>query len=264
MIDVRGHRALVTGGTQGIGRAIAVALASAGADIVVHGLRVDDEARSTQRLCEAAGAHVALIEADLTGPTADVADRVFEQARQALPDIDILVNNAGGCLDTRPFLELDHETFERTMRLNVAAPFFLTQRFARAWVAQEVDGRVLFVGSINGRLAEPGHAAYDTSKGAVEMMVRTLCVSLAPHGIRVNGVAPGLVYTPLTSAFLDDPQALAWMQLHTPNRQVPGPEVCGDAAVYLVSDAAAHVHGQMLLIDGGMSAWQQPAPPVGS
>ena len=81
---------------------------------------------------------------------------------------------------------------------------------------------MLFTGSINGRLAESNHAAYDTSKGAVETMVKTLCVSLAPKGIRVNGMAPGLVRTPLTDAFLSDPKAMAWMQMHTPNGAVPG------------------------------------------
>jgi NAD(P)-dependent dehydrogenase (short-subunit alcohol dehydrogenase family) len=116
------------------------------------------------------------------------------------------------------------------------------------------------VGSINGRLAEPTHSAYDTSKGAVEMMVRTLCVELAPHQIRVNGIAPGLFRTPLTSAALEDPKFLRWMQQHTPNGQVPEADVAADAAVFLLSDAAAHIHGQMLMIDGGMSVWQQPNP----
>ena len=82
-------------------------------------------------------------------------------------------------------------------------------QFARDWIARSVQGRVLFTGPINGRLAAPNHAAYDTSKGAVEMMVKTLCVSLAPKGIRVNGMAPGLVRTPLTEAFLSDPKAMA-------------------------------------------------------
>jgi NAD(P)-dependent dehydrogenase (short-subunit alcohol dehydrogenase family) len=105
------------------------------------------------------------------------------------------------------------------------------------------------------------HAAYDTSKGAIEAMVRTLCVSLAPRGIRVNGIAPGLVRTPLTASALDQPGVTEWMRLHTPNGQVPGAEVCGSAAAFLVSDQAWHIHGQMLLIDGGMSSWQQPDPP---
>jgi NAD(P)-dependent dehydrogenase (short-subunit alcohol dehydrogenase family) len=159
-----------------------------------------------------------------------------------------------------PYLELTVESFERTMRLNVAAYFFLTQLFARHWVHQSIAGRVLMIGSINGRLAEPTHAAYDTSKGAVEMMVKTLCVELAPYGIRVNGLAPGLFRTPLTAAALDNPRLAMWMQRHTPNGKIPGPEVAGEATAFLVSDAAEHIHGQMLLVDGGMSCWQQPDP----
>ena len=94
------------------------------------------------------------------------------------------------------------------------------------------------------------------------MMEKSLWVSLAPHGIRVNGLAPGLFKTPLTVPALEDGVLLEWMKQHTPNGQVPGPEVCAEAAVYLLSDAATHVHGHMMMVDGGMSAWQQPDPPV--
>ena len=151
---------------------------------------------------------------------------------------------------------MDWATYDRTMRLNVAAPFFLTQRFARHWVQNQVAGRVLMIGSINGRLAEPTHACYDTSKGAIDAMVRSLCVTLAPLGIRVNGLAPGLVRTPLTSIIDRDERFRRWMELHTPNQQVPHSDVCGGGAVFLCSDAAEHIQGQMLLVDGGMSWWQ--------
>jgi glucose 1-dehydrogenase len=258
-IDLAGHRVLVTGSTQGVGREIAMACARAGADVVLHGLEVDERARQTRRECEALGREVGLVEGDLSGPTEAAVQDLFEQAWELSPGIDLLVNNAGTCADV-PFLEMSLELFERTMRLNVYSYFFLTQTFARHWVQDEVAGRVLMVGSINGRLAEPAHAAYDTSKGAVEMMVRTLCVELAPYQIRVNGIAPGLFRTPLTAAALEDPKFLHWMQRHTPNGQVPDADVAGDAAVFLLSDAAAHIHGQMLLIDGGMSVWQQPDP----
>ncbi len=174
--------------------------------------------------------------------------------------IDILVNNAGCCFDLH-FLDTDLDAYEKTMRLNVAAPFFLSQRFARHWVDRGVAGSIVITGSINGRLAEPMQAAYDVSKGAVEMMVKTMCVELAPQGIRVNGMAPGLIYTPLSASALDQPGFRDWMQLHTPNQQVPGADVCGDVVVFLVSQAARHIHGQMIMVDGGMSAWQQPAPP---
>ncbi len=258
MVSLKGRRALITGATQGVGRAMAEAIARAGADLVLHGLRVDAHAEQARAACAAAGVRVELVDGDLASNPVEATARLFRDASTALPGIDLLVNNAGTCLDTMHFLDVSPELFARTMRLNVEAPFFLTQQFARDWVSRGVQGRVLFTGSINGRLAEPNHAAYDTSKGAVEMMVRTLCVALAPKGIRVNGVAPGLVRTPLTEAFLSDPKAMAWMQQHTPSGAVPGPEVCGDAAAFLLSDAAWHIHGQMLLVDGGMSVWQQP------
>jgi NAD(P)-dependent dehydrogenase (short-subunit alcohol dehydrogenase family) len=261
-IDLRGHKALVTGATQGVGQAMAEALARAGADVLIHGLNADEMAREAVAACRNAGVTAELVTADLSGPTETCVPQLFNQAVAIMPDIDILLNNAGTFIDT-PFLDMTLERYEYTMRLNVAAGYFLTQAFARRWIEQGVAGRVLFTGSINGMLAEPDHTAYDTSKGAVATMVKTLCVSLAPHNIRVNGLAPGLVRTPLTKAVDEDPALLRWMKLHTPNGQVPGPDVCGEAAAFLVSDAARHIHGQMLLVDGGMSIWQQPDPPKG-
>ncbi|MDG2381738.1 MAG: SDR family oxidoreductase [Pirellulaceae bacterium] len=257
MINLQGHRALVTGGTQGVGAAIAYSLAQAGADVVLHGLTIDEQAHATAAACRETGVEVGLIDGDLSGPTESAVQRVFEQAQTTLPGIDILINNAGTYADL-PFLDMTYQSFERTMRLNVFSYFFLSQAFSRQWVNDNTAGRILLIGSINGRLAEPTHSGYDTSKGAIEMMVKTLCVELAPHQIRVNGLAPGLFRTPLTSSALDQPGVLQWMQQHTPNGQVPGPEVAGAAAAFLVSDVADHIHGQMLLIDGGMSVWQQP------
>lgn len=260
MIHLQGHTALITGSTKGVGRSIAEAFARAGCHVVLHGRREGEESEAAVTACAAHGVEAQFITADLAGETEEVVDQLTEKAFNAAPQIDILVNNAGTYMD-QPFLEMDFETFAYTMRLNVASTFFLTQRFARRWVASQTAGRVLMVGSINGRLAEPVHAAYDTSKGAIEAMVKSLCVSLAPHNIRVNGMAPGLVRTPLTSIIDEDENFADWMELHTPNGQVPHSDVCGDAAVFLVSDGAQHVHGQMLLVDGGMSVWQQPDMP---
>ena len=147
------------------------------------------------------------VAADLMAETMPAVERLFADATAAMPGIDILVNNAGTYID-KPFLEMDWGTYDRTMRLNVASAYFLTQRFARQWIANKVAGRVLMIGSINGRLAEPTHSCYDTSKGAIDAMVRSLCVSLAPQNIRVNGLAPGLVRTPLTVG-------------HRPRRTIP-------------------------------------------
>ena len=260
MIDLKGHAALITGSTKGVGRAIAEAFATAGASVVLHGRRRDAEVERLLESCRARGVRAEFVTGDLSSATVPAVDDLFAQTLAVMPDVDILVNNAGTYID-KPYLEMDWETYEHTMRLNVAAPYFLTQRFARHWVEKKVGGRVLMIGSINGRLAEPTHSCYDSSKGAIEAMVKSLCVSLAPLNIRVNGLAPGLVRTPLTSIIDRDARFERWMCLHTPNGQVPGADVCGSGAVYLCSDDAWHVHGQMLLVDGGMSAWQQPDMP---
>jgi glucose 1-dehydrogenase len=260
MIDLKGHSALVTGSTKGVGRSIAEAFAAAGANIVIHGRNRDASAEEVLKNCAGRGVRAAFVAADMMGETIPVVERLFADATAAQIGIDILVNNAGTYID-RPFLEMDWQTYDRTMRLNVAAPYFLTQRFAQHWIKNKTAGRVLMIGSINGRLAEPTHSCYDTSKGAIDAMVRSLCVSLAPHNIRVNGLAPGLVRTPLTSIIDRDERFRRWMELHTPSGQVPHSDVCGSGAVYLCSDDAWHVHGQMLLVDGGMSAWQQPDMP---
>jgi len=259
-MDLTGHAALVTGSTQGVGRAVAIALAKAGADIVLHGLEPRAEVGDVISACEAEGAETHYITADLCGPTEDAVNNVFTQALDAQPKLDILVNNAGHHID-KPFEQMTVDRFERTMRLNVQVGYFLTQAFANHWIERGVSGRVLFTGSINGRLGEVDSTAYDTSKGAVEMMVKTLCIALAPRGVRVNGMAPGLVHSNATRWLKENPATEEWMAYHTPAGCVPEADVCGGAAVYLVSDEAAHTHGQMLLVDGGMSAWQQPDPP---
>ncbi len=267
--SLAGHAAFITGSTQGVGAAIAEALARAGADLCLHGLHADERAEATLTTCRSYGVRAHLITADLTAPGHSLAApgntlaaSLLEQVLELLPEVDLLVNNAGTYMDV-PFLQMPAERYWQTMRLNVDAPFFLTQAFARHWVAAGTAGRVLMTGSINGILAEPDHVAYDASKGAIAAMVRSLCVSLAPHNIRVNSMAPGLVRTPLTGAVLDsDADVAAWMRLHTPNGQLPDATVCGDTAVFLLSDAAAHIHGQTLLVDGGMSVWQQPDLPA--
>ena len=257
MIDLKGHSALITGSTKGVGRSIAEAFAAAGANVVLHGRSRDANAEEVLANCTRRGVRAEFVTGDLMAETIPTVERLFADALAAMPAIDILVNNAGTYIDL-PYLEMDWTTYDKTMKLNVAAPYFLTQRFARHWIANQTAGRVLLIGSINGRLAEPTHSCYDTSKGAIDAMVRSLCVSLAPHKIRVNGLAPGLVRTPLTSIIDRDERFRRWMELHTPSGQVPHSDVCGSGAVYLCSDDAWHVHGQMLLVDGGMSAWQQP------
>lgn len=252
------RKALITGGTQGVGAAIAKTLAQAGCDLIIHGLQEDEHSLNTQERCRSFDVSVQSVCGDLSGPFPACIDSMLDQI--PIDEVDLLVNNAGTFCD-KPFLDMDTRTFERTFALNVSAGYFLTQAFARHWIAQSKSGRVLFTGSINGELAEPNHTAYDASKGAVQAMVKSLCVALAPHGVRVNSLAPGLVVTPLTAGALEDKDTMKWMELHTPNGRVPGPDSCGAAALFLLSDEAEHVHGQTILVDGGMSVWQQPDLP---
>ena len=257
---LHGRRLLVTGGTSGIGAAIAEAACHAGADVVIVGLQDDASAQATLAACRRTGREATLLTADLSKRPDRWVDDLVDDAEQR-GTIDTLVNNAGIYAEG-DFLEVTPAMYQRTMNINVASGFFLTQAIARRWVSRSIAGRVLFTGSVNGLLAEPDHAAYDTSKGAVAAMVRSLCVALAPRGIRVNSIAPGLIRTPLTADAIDAGGLGDWMRRHTPNGQIPGPQSCVGAALFLLSDAAEHVHGQTLYVDGGISAWQQPDPPA--
>lgn len=257
-----GRSALITGGTQGVGAAIAWSLAKAGVHLVLHGLQEDAASLATIERCRSCGVRVSPLYCNLWQPLETIQHEVAEQAIELEPNLCMLVNNAGVFID-KSFLEMDEQTFDRTFDLNVKVGYFLTQTFAKRWIAKSVSGRVLFTASINGMLSEADHTAYDASKGAISSLVRSLCVALAHRNIRVNAIAPGLVRTPLTDQVLSrDADALRWMQLHTPNHRVPDASVCGPMASFLLSDDAEHIHGQTIYIDGGMSAWQQPDLPT--
>lgn len=261
MIDLSGHLALVTGSTQGVGAAVAESLCRSGCEVILHGLREDEAAKATLQRCRQFQPGTSLVCCDLDDGLDAIVKSLFHDRMQSGRVPDLLVNNAGVFID-QPYLEMDPRTLDRTFHINVRVPYFLTQAYARYWVACGTAARVLMTGSINGLLAEPTHTAYDASKAALAGLVRSLCVALAPHRIRVNAIAPGLVRTPLTNQVLNHDIAMRrWMEWHTPNGSVPSAEVCGPMAAFLLSDLAEHIHGQTIYIDGGMSCWQQPDPP---
>jgi NAD(P)-dependent dehydrogenase (short-subunit alcohol dehydrogenase family) len=258
-MTLAGRTAFVTGASSGIGRAITERYAREGAAVVAHGRDASALALVVDR-CTALGAPAAgALVADLGAADFDAA-ALAAQALAAAPGIDVFVSCAGAYFDV-PFLEMDAERFDRTWRLNVRAGYLLAVQLARRWRADGTRGRMIFVGSINGQLSEPQSTAYDISKAAIHGMVRALCVELAPLGIRVNGLAPGLVHTAATSWLERDPARAEWAALHTPNREVPPAEACAGAAVFLAGDDAAHVHGHVLNVDGGLGALQFPELP---
>lgn len=258
--DFRGHAVLVTGATKGIGAAIAEACAEAGANVVIHGRNAAD-AQGVLEKCRAHGVRATFVPADFLGEVRDVVPAFFQKALAAEPGLDMLVTNAGGCIHYGPLEDMTFDQYQQLMRLNVESIYFLVQQFTRHWIAKKTRGRVVIVGSINGRLAEAYSSLYDCAKGAIEMMVRSFAVEFARQGVRVNGMAPGLIRTPFTRWVDERPNDGAWIALHTPNQKIPGPEACVGISLLLLSDAADHIHGQMMLVDGGMSAWQQPNRP---
>jgi NAD(P)-dependent dehydrogenase (short-subunit alcohol dehydrogenase family) len=158
-----------------------------------------------------------------------------------------------------PFLEMTRELWARTMALNVEAAYFLAQGFARRLVEEGRCGAIVITSSTNGFQAEYDSTAYDTSKGALVMMTRSLALSLARHGIRVNGLAPGFIETPLTAATLQSQPGLREaLERKIAQGRIGQPEDCGGAAVFLCSAAASYITGQILVVDGGLTLGQLP------
>lgn len=237
--------ALVTGSSKGIGLAIAHGLHAAGAEVVFHGntSRPDDLPAG----CE-------FVQRDLLAPEGPAA--LVSAAFAAKPALELLVCNAGSFFDV-PFLEMQPAQWERTMALNVRGAYFIVQAFARELVSRQRAGAVVIVSSTNGFQSEDDSTAYDTSKGALVMMTRTLAHSLAPHRIRVNGLAPGLIRTPLTSGWMDSqPEKCRHYEKKILLGRIGEPADCAGAATFLLSPAADYVTGQILIVDGGLTVGQ--------
>lgn len=246
-LSLSGKAALVTGSSQGIGLAMALGLSEAGARVVFHGLQENAPAGVPP-----AAAYVAadLLEDD--GP-----EQLVKAAFQHEPDLDILICNAGSFFDSAP-LALTRELWDRTFRLNVSASFFVVQAFVKRLVEHKRPGSIVIVSSTNGFQAEANSVAYDASKGALVMMTRSLAVSLAAHGIRVNGVAPGLIRTPLTSVWMESRahDLLPHYERSIPLGRIGKPGDLAGAAVFLSSPAASYITGEIIVVDGGLTISQ--------
>jgi NAD(P)-dependent dehydrogenase (short-subunit alcohol dehydrogenase family) len=246
MFSMTDHAALVTGSSQGIGFAIAGALRGTGAKVVFHGLPPRPENVPSDS---------AYVRADLTQVEAPA--RLIAEAFIAQPGLDTLVCNAGSFFDT-PFLEMTRERWDKTLQLNVSATYFTAQEFAKRLVAAKHGGSICITASTNGFQAEADSTAYDTSKGALVMLVRSLAVSLADHGIRVNGIAPGLIRTPLTAAWIETraDDLLEHYKKKVLLGRIGTPEDCAGAVAFLCSPAASYITGEIITVDGGLTVQQ--------
>ena len=247
LIDLTGQRAIVTGASTGIGRATAVALAGAGADVAIHYGSSQKEAEETAAAVEARGRRAVLVQGDFRDPTD--AGKAVEAAVHGLgAPVDILVNNAGSLIARSPIEEMDAELWKEVIDLNLSAVFFATKaalpHFGR-------NARIVNVSSVAARHGGgPGAVAYATAKGGVMTMTRGLAKELAPRNIRVNAIAPGVIETPFHDRF-STPEMLETFRKGIPLGRLGTPEECAGAVLYLVSPLASYVTGQTIDINGG-------------
>ncbi len=247
-----GAAAVVTGGAGGIGRATATALASLGATVVVVDRDTDGAAAVAAEIA-GSGGKAWSVHTDITNE-ADV-DALFGEVATRAGGVDILVNNAGIAI-RRPAIELSLADWEKVVAVNMTGGFLCARSAARSMIAGEKRGAIVNVASIMG-MSGGGlypNISYQTTKGAVVNMTRALAVEWAPHGIRVNAVAPTYVRTALIAPLLEDPEIVARIKAMTPLGRLAEPEEIAAAICFLAGPAAAMITGQVLAVDGGFLA----------
>ena len=249
-VDLTGLRALVTGGSRGIGEAVARALAASGAAVVVNYKRSEAAAQAIVRDLQARGNRAVAIRADVSDPAQ--AENLVRQAEQALgATIDILVNNAGSPVGQASIEEMPVELWNAGLALNLTSAMVCARAVipgmkARGW------GRIVNVSSISARSGGgPGGSHYAAAKAGIDSLTRSLAKELGAHGITVNGVAPGVILTEIHEKF-NTPETLEQLRQATLLKHLGHVDDIAGAVLFLVSDAAAYVTGETIAINGGL------------
>ncbi len=248
--SLAGRKALITGGNSGIGLGIAKGLARAGARVAISGR---DAAKNARALTE-----LNALQPDCHAAVFDLADTkgiagFYDAITAAMDGIDILVNNAGiQCRGRADEIAIDD--FNHILAVNLTAPYVLSQCFARERIRDEQPGSLIMIASLMSEAARPTTSPYTATKGGIRQLVRALAVDWAPFNIRVNGLGPGYIQTPMTQVLVDNSEFDAWVKKRTPLGRWGAPDDFEGGAVFLASDASRFVTGQILYVDGGWLA----------
>jgi glucose 1-dehydrogenase len=254
-----GQKALVTGASSGIGRAVALALGEAGADVIVNFVGGEEAAQAVVDGIKVHGSQAHAVRADVSNE--EQVQAMFGEMVRRFGTIDILVNNAGLQQDA-PFHELTLAQWNKVLGVNLTGQFLCSREavreFKRRGVVPEVScaaGKILCISSVHEVIPWAGHVNYAASKGGVMLMMKSIAQEVAPLRIRVNSIAPGAIRTPINTSAWDTPQAYAELMKLVPYKRIGEPDDIGRAAVWMVSDYADYVTGVTLFVDGGMTLY---------
>jgi glucose 1-dehydrogenase len=247
--DLKGRVAIVTGGNSGIGKAIVLALARHGANIVIDYVSNEEATEELEKQVAALGDQSIGVDADVS--KIEDLERLIKSAVDRFGRLDIMVNNAG--IETRSsILDTTESQYEKVMAINLKSAFFGTQLAAKQMIAQGGGGRIINVTSVHEDWPMPGNTPYCLSKGGMRMLTRTAGVELGPQGISVVGVGPGAVATPINTATMNDPQKMATLDAAIPLGRMADPDEIGNVVAFLAGDGASYVTATTIFADGGI------------
>lgn len=258
-VVLAGQPALVTGANSGIGRAVALGLAQAGADVVINYVTDPASAEAVAQEIIDLGRKAIAIRADVSRE--DEVTAMFDEAVEAFGTLHIVVSNAGLQRDA-PYEQMTLEQWNTVIGVNLTGQFLCTRAAVREFTRRGLDkgvsaaaGKIICMSSVHQEIPWAGHANYAASKGGIMMLMRSLAQEVAPRRIRVNSIAPGAIRTPINTAAWDTPQAYAELMTLVPYKRIGEPDDIARAAVWLASDAADYVTGATLFVDGGMTLY---------
>jgi glucose 1-dehydrogenase len=261
-LGLDGKKVLVTGGSSGIGQAIAVRFGEEGADVGINYLRVLEDARETENMVEAVqrcklqvedcGVETHLVQADVSN--ANDVERMIHSTIDALGGLDILVNNAGIQISS-PTHETEVDAFDKVMEVNLRGAFLCAREAIRHWRDEDKPGCIINVSSVHQEIPKPKYIGYSCSKGGMQNLTRTLALEYADQGIRVNAIAPGATITPINRGWVDDPEKKAQVEEHIPMGRAGDADEMAAVAAFLSSREAGYITGQTLYIDGGLTLY---------